>query len=388
MTNPAQVDAAASALDVAARRGFARQRTVREREHLLRAHVVAFQRWTDQQGLTLHQSAALLRLAPRTLRQWQTRADKAVLPALGRPTLRSSRHQRNTVLELLHELGPATGIPTLRACFPHMPRAELLDLLTRYRRVWRKRHVEAQHICRWQTPGTVWAMDFTEAPNPIDGIYRYLLAVRDLASGHQLLWLPVANATAAETIPALEPLFLRHGAPLVLKSDNGSPFIADHTLDFLARWNVLPLFSPPHWPRYNGAIEAGIGSLKTRTERHATRNGRPTFWTCHDTDAAHAEANATARPQGPTGPTPDELWATRQPITPEERTLYQASVEQLRTETRVMDGWPTDGPLPDKDARTVDRKAIRRALERHGYLLYARRRLPLKINVKKMTELT
>ena len=42
--------------------------------------------------------------------------------------------------------------------------------------------------------GTVWAVDFAQAPQPIDGVYPYLLAVRDLASSKQLLWLPVEHA--------------------------------------------------------------------------------------------------------------------------------------------------------------------------------------------------
>jgi hypothetical protein len=70
-------------------------------------------------------------------------------------------------------------------------------------------------------------------------------------------------------------LFVRHGAPLVLKADNGSAFIAEATRDFLSLVGVNLLFSPPHTPRYNGSIEAGIGSLKTRTERHACRASRP-----------------------------------------------------------------------------------------------------------------
>ena len=36
--------------------------------------------------------------------------------------------------------------------------------------------------------------------------------------------------------------------------------------DFLARWAVRPLFSPPYTPEYNGGIEAGNHALKTRTQ--------------------------------------------------------------------------------------------------------------------------
>ena len=377
-----------------AQRGFSRrglaQRPQRQREQTLRANLVDFRRWTGQQGLTLQQTADCLQLSPRTLRQWHHDLHAAPLRVqpLGRRLLRPSRHDRNQVIELLDELGPATGVPTLHACFPSMPRAELYDLLQRYRRVWQKRHGQALHVLRWQIPGTVWAMDFTEAPHPIDGLYPYLLAVRDLASGQQLLWLPLDTADAAQTIPALQPLFLWHGAPLVLKTDNGSPFCAGATLDFLADCGVIPLFSPPYTPQYNGAIEAGIGSLKTRTERHATRNGRATYWSYNDADAAQAEANATARPKGPTGPTANQLWSARPTIVPQHRALFQASVNQQRHDVRVHDGWPTVGPLNAKDQRTVDRHAIRRALVEHGFLLFRRRRIPLPFSKHKTAEIT
>jgi hypothetical protein len=86
------------------------------------------------------------------------------------------------------------------------------------------------------------------------------------------------------------------------------------------------LFSPPHTPRYNGSIEAGIGSLKTRTERHATRASHPGYWTCDDVAAAESEANATARPQGETGPMPNELRDRRRRSTAQECGLFQSAV--------------------------------------------------------------
>jgi len=65
---------------------------------------------------------------------------------------------------------------------------------------------------------------------------------------------------------------------VVLKSDSGSAFIAAPTQQLLAEFGVEKLFSPPGVPRYNGAIEAGIGSLKARTEQHPTRHGRAAAW--------------------------------------------------------------------------------------------------------------
>jgi transposase InsO family protein len=191
------------------------------------------------------------------------------------------------------------------------------------------------------------------------------------------LWLPVFDMTAGTTIEALWVLFLRHGAPLVLKAYNGSTFIAEATKDFLSPVGVNLLFSPPHTPRYNGSIEAGIGFLKTRTERHATRAGHPGYWTCDDVAAAESEANATARPQGETGPTPNELCDRRRRNTAQERGLFQSAVQRQRDQLGPMED------LSSKEERRMQRAAIRRALVEHGILFFSRRRILLPITNQK-----
>jgi len=320
--------------------------------------------------------------------------------ALGRPARRAAVHERNQVIDLLDELGPATGLPTLRAAFPALARAELEDILARYRRVWKKLNVQILHRLRWPVPGRVWAIDFTQAPLPIDGLYPYLLAVRDLASGNQLLWLPVPDMTASVAHDALASLFTTHGAPLVLKMDNGSAFLAEAVQELLEKGTgsesssclspfgaqeVVPLFSPPYFPRYNGSIEAGIGSLKTRTETQAVRAGHPGHWTCDDAAAAQEQANATARPRGEQGPTPDDLWRTRATITPQERDLFQATLARRRIEARQEQATPLDAALYPSDQRALDRKAISRTLGELGYLLFRRRRIPLPFKKRNVT---
>ncbi len=296
--------------------------------------------------------------------------------------------ERQEVLELLDELGPGVGLPTLRGCFPGLLRAELEDLLRRYRCVWRKRHEAVLHVLEWTVPGGVWAVDFAEAPAAIDGAYPYLLAVRDLASGRQLLWLPTTAQTAAEVVAALAPLFVLHGPPLVLKSDNGSAFIAEATQALLAGAGIIPLFSPAYTPQYNGAVEAGIGSLKTRTERHAARSGHPGVWMADDAAAAQAEANALAHPRGEQGPTPDASWSARRRLTAAERALFLATVARLRDEERARAGLATEGSPHSTAERRAARVAIRRALVEHGYLLFSRRRIPLPIPRRKADRLS
>jgi transposase InsO family protein len=280
------------------------------------------------------------------------------------------------VIEFLDEHGPHLGVLALRECFPAMSRSELTDLLRRYRRVWRKRHRVPLRVLTWLVPGRVWAIDFTGPRPAIEGRYPYLLAVRDLATGQQLLWQPVEAATSEAARAALASLFAEHGAPLVVKCDNGSPFTADVVQQLLATHRVVSLFSPAYWPRYNGSIEAGIGSLKGRTEAGATRAGHPGEWTWDDVAAAQCEANALARPRGPRGPSPEQLWADRTAITPEERAAFRASVEEFRNATQNPSGTCVGGKDEVTSERVVARGAIRLALERRGYLQYRRRSIP------------
>jgi transposase InsO family protein len=371
------------------RRGF-HQRPQRRREEALRSRIVTLSLGLEELGYPLAERAQRLWLSSRTLRQWEynCQTPRAQPVLRGRPVLRAGVAQRNAVIDVLHTLGPATGLPSLRDCFPDMLPAQLQDLLQRYRRIWRRRHHEAMRILQWQVPGVVWAIDFTEAPAPIDGVYPYLVAVRDLASGCQLLWQPLHQANADEAVAALAMLFALHGAPLVLKSDNGSAFAAEVTRALLDQAGVVPLFSPPYWPRYNGAAEAGIGSLKTRTHYHAARHDRAGQWSCDDVAAAQAEANATARPHGPTKPTPDASWTMRRAITAAERALFRQAVNHHRDELRLQQGLSPQGPLTTQQERAMDRQAIQRALVDHNYLLFSRRCIPLPFTRKKVADIT
>src|SRR5262249_7829599 len=123
----------------------------------------------------------------------------------GRPLACSEPEQRTAVLDFLKDQGAGVGVPRLRLAFPAVARAELADLVHGYRHeLCAGRHASAR-VLHWQVPGRVWAMDFA-APSDatgvlpaINGHYPYLLAVRDLASGYVLSWLPVSDMSAATT---------------------------------------------------------------------------------------------------------------------------------------------------------------------------------------------
>jgi len=163
----------------------------------VRQRAVDFSRALAERGHDRAEAARRLGLAERTLRQWEhDRDDRPAPGALGRPLADSGAEQQQGVVSLLNRLGPGVGVSTLRARFPTMARSELAQLLHCYRHLWRSQHARVRHVLRWLRPGTVWAMDFAKAPSPIDGRFPYVLAVRDLASGRQLLWRPVRAESA------------------------------------------------------------------------------------------------------------------------------------------------------------------------------------------------
>lgn len=347
-----------------------------ERRVRLRALDVADQ-LTDL-GFGQDEVAQRLGVSARTLRHWHAkyRQDTDALALLGRPPADSGPEQQQALLQHLNEVGPGVGVPALRGQFPALARAELDAFLKCYRALWRAQHPRRLHVLRWLRPGTVWAIDFAEAPSAIDGRESYLLAVRDLASGQQLLWRPVPALTADVVRAELLPLFLACGAPWVLKSDNGPAFRADSTKRFLTRWQVCALFSPPHTPSYNGSIEAAIGSLKTRTQKLAEGAAHPQRWTSAVVETARRLANETARPRRLHGASPEEVWSNRPRLTTEDRDRFQATVRRLQAETWLAQGSLPDGAASHWDQAAVDRIALRRALVAHDLLLFRRRSIP------------
>jgi transposase InsO family protein len=361
------------------RRGWPGQRQQRQREQQARRHGVQFRQQVAGQGCNRAEAARLLGVKPRTLRLWEQNERHGGLPArpLGRPTARSSVARRNEVLRVLAELGPGVALATLRGRFPEMARAELNDLLRRYRRVWRKRHERLVRTLHWHRAGSVWAMDYTQAPVAIEGCYPHVLTVRDLSSHYVLLWLPVVDQSEQTARAALRRLFAEHGSPLLMKSDNGSAFHADGLSRLLSGERVAALYSPAYTPSYNGGVEATNGSLKTRAHHQATRAGRPEGWTCDDVEAARQEANEQARPWGENGPAPSEVWQKRQRISNEERKRFaEVLQEKIQEVLREQQEAKERDPSYPTDQARAQREAISRTLVALDYLSYTRRRIP------------
>jgi len=372
-------------LDGAARRGYSRQRDNRTADATVWRSAVTTTRWLACRGHGEDEAASRIGLITRTMRQWRRRwrADRLAPRARGRPTERPDREVRNAILALFSLLGPDVTEEQLKEEIPDASRAELRELKRRYRTAWRRGPVTFIPALRWTMPGSVWAMDFTQPPAPVDGIFPRILVARDLASGLQLEALPMPGEDAQAACDLLRALIHRHGAPLVMKTDNGSAFRSADFEALLSKHRILHLLSPPYTPRYNGAIEAGIGTLKTHAHHVSARHDRPGEWTCDDVEEARCRGNAYSRPHGWRRSTPDEAWEDRIELGEGRRMRFLAAYrEEYDKETERRGVLPLVGPTPREKA-TIDRHAVSKALRRCGYLLIRRRRVSPVIQSRK-----
>lgn len=358
----------------------ARQRPQREREHHARCRAADFATAMKTKGFSCRQTARRLHLQPRTLADWCCRRQQGRMAcrARGRPCRESPCQKRLAVAEFLCENVPYVGMPAIRQSFPDMPPSELIDLRRDYWNVYRHHNRIAHEQLTWHLPGRVWAMDHAKPPGAVDGIYPKMFAVRDLASGMELDWLPVPDETAATTRDALLALFVEFGHPLVIKSDNGPAFKAEVT-ELLEDWQVVPLLSPPMTPRYNGSREAGIGGLKNHTHQQAAAAGHPGFWTSDDVEAAKRHANELAAHLHQ--PAALELWQARTPIEHDERERFLLTVKHIRGQ--IEEAMDHEIDLTEADKAANERRVIRRALVELGILSTEWRSISLPIKPRK-----
>jgi hypothetical protein len=358
-------------------RGFDRQREQRELECKVRRRAVLVAAELKHEGYTYQQAAGWFAISVSSLSKWQHRwrADGLAPRPRGRPVQSLTRELERRIVQAAHAWGLFTGVARLVEAFPEVPRAQLEHILKRCRREsLGKRSVKIQ-VLRWKRPGTVWAMDFADPPNPVDGIFKKIFIVRDLGSGKNLLWLPMPRANGVAARDALLWLFEQYGAPLVVKEDNDSRFGVDEIERLFFDWGVTFLRSPVRMPWYNGSCEAGIGTQKTYTHHEAARHDRPGRWTCDDVEAGRLRANSMARPRGPKGPCPNEIWATRAPIAPQEREKFLYMVGHRYDRLRERERQAKGEPLNDRELAVLQRRSVRQTLVNFNLLFFRWRRI-------------
>jgi transposase InsO family protein len=338
---------------------------------------VAFRREQCDLGWSPRDVAEVLALPSRTLAHWcrHSTSDDFEITPRGRPPRRITSARRAEVTSFLTTHGPALTVATLRAEFSDVARAELEVLRSDFRKAWHTEHAPTRCDLTWHVPGSVWAMDFSHPPHRVDGGFPAILNVRDLASHRQLLWLPVLREDAATVVDALDALCTTHGPPLVWKFDNGPAFRAQATKDLARDWSTFPLYSPPYCAHYNGACERANRTLKEMTEHIADQAGRPGFWTSDDLLGARLRANRLSRPWGPSGPTPEEKWASRRELSLDERAILWQELSRRITAVCAERGLVSTTGLLHYTRAEIERIAAQPVLESLGLLHVTRRRV-------------
>ncbi len=114
---------------------------------------------------------------------------------------------------------------------------------------------------RPEAPNHVWSYDFV-LTRTHDGRPVRLLVVIDEHSRRCLAIRVARRLTSDDVLEVLAELFVAHGVPNHLRSDNGPEFVAQQVRAWLARLGVTTLFIAPGSPWENGYCESFIGKLR------------------------------------------------------------------------------------------------------------------------------
>ena len=107
----------------------------------------------------------------------------------------------------------------------------------------------------------VWSYDFV-ADRTHDGKPFRILNVIDEYSKECLLSLVQRKINSQNVILAMADLFLRHGCPKHVRSDNGPEFVAKKLIRWFEQLEVKPLFIQPGSPWENGYCESFNGKMR------------------------------------------------------------------------------------------------------------------------------
>jgi transposase InsO family protein len=247
------------------------------------------------------------------------------------------------IAALVHKQ-PGIGLPRLRRLIPGLPRNTVAAFLRRLKRLRRRHRRRHWRRLRWLLPGAAWAIDGTWLDVPVAGRGRRALVVVELNSRRVLCLDSVNGERAGAAVACLRRLIRRHGAPLVLKADNGSAFRSKAVAALCRRYGITLLHSPVRRPRFNGTCEVSGRWAKCRAQAAARLRGSPELLTPADLDCA-----VTFR--GHMQVVDDAL-----------RARFQDQVAEHLAAVLAEQGLAGETDLLDHVRRSLERVAVQRAL--------------------------
>jgi len=147
----------------------------------------------------------------------------------------------------------------------------------RVERIWRQERLKVpkrqpKRGRLWLTDGScvrlrpthrnhVWSYDFVAARTH-EGRALKMLTVIDEYTRESLAIIVARKITSDDVLECLTDLFVTHGPPGYIRSDNGPEFTAKAVRDWLGRIGVTTLFIEPGSPWENGYNESFNGKLR------------------------------------------------------------------------------------------------------------------------------
>ena len=321
--------------------------------------------------------AQLLEVAPRTVRRWKAAA-AGPRARLGRPPLRPDPDAVWAIARAWRAQGRSVGWRPVWRALAHLSRLLVQRIVAELKRRRRARHARRETRLR-QTlhvagRDVLWSLDATHLGRDGDGQEVQGQAVRDVSSLRTLALSVGDVVDTDDAIAVVDRAAREHGGkyPLVLVSDNGSPYVSERFEELLREHGVTHLLSLPHTPRHNPWVERGHRDLKDESGL-----GRGIIVQSHD-DAARRLAAALERVDG------HRLRATlgyrtARAVDAELAVPYDDTVRERLMQLvaqRVEDG------LPDHETkrarRVLRREAVLASLEELGMIERTRGGRPLR----------
>jgi len=129
------------------------------------------------------------------------------------------------------------------------------------RRRQRRRGKQLDRPIKPLYPNHVWAYDFME-DSCVYGSKLRILTVVDEFTRESLEVGVASSIPARKVIDVLEFLFIMHGCPEYIRSDNGPEFIAREIQDWLGERKIATAYIEPGKPWQNGVNESFNGRLR------------------------------------------------------------------------------------------------------------------------------
>ncbi len=210
--------------------------------------------------------AQQLGVTARTVRRWK--AATGPRSRLGRPVLAAERSEVWAVARAWRAQGRSAGWRPVWHALAHLSRCLVQRLVRELKRRHRVR--TERRLARLRTHVEVagrdvlWSLDATHLGRNDAGRAVQAQAVREVSS-QRTLALSVGDVVdTADAIRVVAAAVHERGGrlPLVLVTDNGSPYTSERFERFLRDHGVLHLLSLPHTPQHNAWVERGNRDLK------------------------------------------------------------------------------------------------------------------------------